>query len=183
MPVDPWPPDDRHAAAIPSLSRLELRVVALARRRGERGIAMTGSRGNRCVARLLAILGWRVVRPLANARLEELRRLAVVLYRRADPGSAAIAEFLEAGLTTEDIGAVRAALAALSDAPGTVRSSGDGGVLPTVAPPTAGRGVRNGNPEERPTKAQPSGNTLLRNDVRGVIRSSAVGREYAGGRA
>jgi hypothetical protein len=94
--------------AVSNLSRLELDVVALARRKSERTTGLRGSRAERFIGLLLKILGKRAVGPLANTRLETLRRLAAALYHRSDRVAATITYSLAAGLTTRDIAAVRA---------------------------------------------------------------------------
>jgi len=100
--------DDRHSAATSRLTALELSVVALARSKSERIAVARHSRAGRLIDLVLAITGERDIRPLANPRLEALRRLAVILYHRSDRGAATTADSLATGLSIDDIEAVRA---------------------------------------------------------------------------
>jgi phospholipid-binding lipoprotein MlaA len=100
--------DERNPATIGQLSPLELTVISLASGRGERGPRSTSGHRSPFVKALLQILGYRAVRPLANARLEAVRQLAATLYHHGDYADATTAQFLAAGLTACDIEAVRA---------------------------------------------------------------------------
>ena len=101
--IDPEPQRaPSRALEPPSISGLEQSVIHLSR--------------NDPVASIPDLRGWRVgverlfgaspAGPLANERLEELRRFAILVRVHNDPGDDALDRFLDAGYTVEQAGLV-----------------------------------------------------------------------------
>lgn len=97
-----------------ALSRLELTVLRIAASRGERP-AVISERSTPLRERLSnLILGSDRAQPLADPRLEALRAMAAALHRRP---RLPVSDFLQAGWSASDLGAVVLAVAGQVESP------------------------------------------------------------------
>lgn len=90
-------------------TRLEAQVILLAatHERECKGLAPREPRKNRFMAFLARFLPADAVKPLANKRLEALRRLTCACFAsRGSPGERAVREAIEKGLTSNQIRAL-----------------------------------------------------------------------------
>ncbi len=96
-------PASRRSPEPPAFSGVERSVIQLSRKDSLASIPELWD-WRVGVARLFAA---NQANPLANARLEELRRFAILVRVHDDPGDDAIDRFLDAGYTVEQAGLVR----------------------------------------------------------------------------
>ncbi len=100
------------AATVADFAPLEWTVISLARHESLSGVTAPGR-----ASRLLTVLfGTEQTRPLADPKLEALRKVAVSLWHRRTPRGAAIAGFRRHGFTSAHLALLRANIAAVAGA-------------------------------------------------------------------